>query len=54
MSDDAVIRELRPDDRDTFVDVIAAAFARDPVFTDLLESAVHGQALIRYLFGFTA
>jgi ribosomal protein S18 acetylase RimI-like enzyme len=53
MSDDAVIRDLRPDDRDTFVDVIAGAFAGDPVFTDLLESAEHGRALIRYLFGFT-
>jgi GNAT superfamily N-acetyltransferase len=54
VSTDAEIRELRPGDRDVFVDVIAGAFARDPVFTDLLESAEHGRALIRYLFGFTA
>lgn len=54
MSQDATIRELGSDDRDVFVDVIAAAFARDPVFTDLLETAEHGRALIRYLFGFTA
>jgi GNAT superfamily N-acetyltransferase len=54
VSTDAEIRELRSDEGDVFVDVIAGAFARDPVFTDLLESAEHGRALIRYLFGFTA
>ncbi len=54
MRPDVVIRELRPDDRDTFVEVVAGAFSGDPVFTDLLETAEHGRAMVRYLFGFTA
>lgn len=54
MSGEVTIRELRLHDRDVFVEVVAAAFSRDPVFTDLLETADHGRALVRYLFGFTA
>lgn len=52
MSGDVTIRELRRDDRDAFVDVVAGAFARDPEFTDLLETADHSRELVRYLFGF--
>lgn len=54
MNDGVEIRALRRDDSNAFVDVIAGAFARDPVFTDLLGTAEHGRALVRYLFGFTA
>ncbi len=54
MSGEVTIRELRPHDRDVFVEVVAGAFSQDPVFTDLLETEEHGRALIRYMFGFAA
>lgn len=50
---DVVIRELGRSDRDAFVDVVAPAFARDPLFTDVLGRVDHQRALIRHLFGAT-
>ena len=53
MMGQVVIRELGRGDRDAFVDVVAAAFAADPLFTDVLGRVEHGRALVRYLFGAT-
>ena len=51
MKGDVIVRELGRRERDAFVDVVATAFAQDPLFTDVLGRVDHARALVRYLFG---